>query len=73
VASEKGSEVAIEYRLSQSGPQWMVYDIVVDGVSLVSNYRSQFNSIIRTSSVARLLERIRTEQPGRSPSRDALG
>jgi hypothetical protein len=51
----------------------MVYDIVVDGVSLVSNYRSQFNSVIRTCSVAHFLERMQTEQPGRSPSRDALG
>jgi len=44
-------------------PQYVacaLYDIVLDGMSLVSSYRSQFNSIIGTSSVAQLLERMRT-------------
>lgn len=54
-------ESTIEYRLSRSGSQWTVYDIVLDDVSLVSNYRSQFKSIIATSSVAELLESMRTE------------
>ena len=46
--------------------QWTVYDVVLDGVSLVSNYRSQFNAIIGTSSVAQLLERMQAE-PSRRP------
>jgi len=58
---EQGPEITIEYRLSLSGSQWTAYDIVLDGVSLVSNYRSQFNAIIGTSSVAGLLEQMRTE------------
>src|SRR2546428_641349 len=49
ITPEQRSEIAIEYRLSQRGSQWTVYDVVVDGVSLVSNYRSQFNSIIAMS------------------------
>lgn len=74
ITPEQGPEIAIEYRLShQSGSQWMVYDIVFDGVSLVSNYRSQFNSIIGTSTVAQLLERMRTEQSRRAQSRAAVG
>ena len=59
ITPERESEIAIVYRLSRRGSQWTVYDIVLDGVSLVSNYRSQFNSIIGTSSVAHLLERMR--------------
>ena len=73
ITPEQGSEIAIEYRLSQRGSQWTVYDIVLDGVSLVSNYRSQFNSIIGTSSVAQLLERMRTARSRRSQGRDAVG
>ena len=73
ITPEEGSEVAIEYRLSQRGSQWTVYDIVLDGVSLVSNYRSQFNSIIVTSSTAQLLERMRTARARRPPNRDAVG
>jgi phospholipid transport system substrate-binding protein len=66
ITPEKGPESTIEYRLSRSGSQWTVYDIVLDGVSLVSNYRSQFNAIIATSSVAELLERMQAE-PSRRP------
>jgi phospholipid transport system substrate-binding protein len=39
-----------------------VYDVVLDGMSLVSNYRSQFNSIVRTSSFEELLARLRNRQ-----------
>jgi phospholipid transport system substrate-binding protein len=73
ITPEQGSEIAIEYRLSRHGSQWTVYDIVLDGVSLVSNYRSQFNSIIGTSSVPQLLERMRTARSRRSQGRDAVG
>jgi phospholipid transport system substrate-binding protein len=66
ITPEKGPESTIEYRLSRSGSQWTVYDIVLDGVSLVSNYRSQFNAIIATSSVSELLERMQAE-PSRRP------
>jgi phospholipid transport system substrate-binding protein len=66
ITPDRGPETTIEYRLSRSGWQWTVYDIVLDGVSLVSNYRSQFNAIIGTSSVAQLFERMRTE-PSRRP------
>ncbi len=72
ITLEQGSEIAIEYRLSQRGSQWTVYDIVLDGVSLVSNYRSQFHSIIGTSSVAQLMERMRTARSPRPPSLDAV-
>ena len=73
ITPERGPETTIEYRLSRSGSQWIVYDVVLDGVSLVSNYRSQFNAIIGTSSVAgRLLERMRTDSSRRPPSPDAV-
>jgi ABC-type transporter MlaC component len=73
ITPEQGSEIAIEYRLSQRGSQWTVYDIVVDGASLVSNYRSQFNSIIGTTSVAQLLDRMRTALSRGPQGRDAVG
>lgn len=55
-------EISIEYRLIESGARWTVYDVVLDGVSLVSNYRSQFNTIIRMSSFADLLGKLRSNQ-----------
>ena len=69
---EQGAPTPIEYRLSRRDARWTVHDIVVDGVSLVSNYRSQLNSILGTSSVTGLLERMRTEASRHPPSGDAL-
>ena len=66
----EGPGTSIEYQLLASGSRWAVYDIVLDGASLVSTYRSLFNSSIRTSSFAQLIERMRTEQLRRQ-ARDA--
>ena len=44
--------------------KWMVYDVSIGGVSLISNYRSQFNRIIQTSSYQELVKRLRTKQDG---------
>jgi len=55
-------DTAIEYRLMNRDGRWTVYDIVVDGVGLVSSYHSQFNSILRTSSFADLLDRMRVRE-----------
>ena len=59
IAGRRG-DTSVEYRLVDHGGQWAVYDIAVEGVSLVSSYRSQFNSILRNSSFASLLERMRS-------------
>jgi len=57
----RGSKVNIpvSYRLMNQSGVWQVYDVVVDGVSTVSNYRGQFTKILQTSSYETLLERLR--------------
>jgi len=70
VSTTHGSRISIEYQLLERGSRWAVYDIVLDGTSLVSTYRSQFTSSIRTSSFAQLMERMRTERL-RRPARAA--
>jgi phospholipid transport system substrate-binding protein len=67
LVTDRGTEIPVEYRLLQSRTQWSVYDISVEGVSLVSSYRSQFNSIIRNSSFALLLERMRSREAHLTP------
>ena len=62
ITTERRMEISIDYRLIESGARWAVYDVVLDGVSLVSNYRSQFNSIIRTSSFPDLLTKLRSKE-----------
>jgi phospholipid transport system substrate-binding protein len=62
VITTTGSRMSIDYQLLERGSRWAVYDIVLDGTSLVSTYRSQFKSSIRSSSLAQLMERMRTER-----------
>jgi phospholipid transport system substrate-binding protein len=42
--------------------RWLVYDVSIEGVSLVSNYRTQFNKIIQTSSYNELVSKLRNKQ-----------
>lgn len=69
ITPNKGDAVAIEYRLHAIRGRWTVYDVVWEHVSLVASYRSQFNAIVRASSVAQLLERMQTEQLRRRDAR----
>src|SRR5439155_26602953 len=55
-----GSDMQLDYLMSRSGKGWLIRDIVIDGVSLVENYRAQFARILRTSSYADLALRLRT-------------
>jgi phospholipid transport system substrate-binding protein len=60
--TKTASEVPIEYRMLRKGERWLVYDVVIEGVSLVSNYRTQFNKIIQTSSFQDLVKKMKTRQ-----------
>ena len=60
VTSEK-STIPVYYRLLKISNSWRVYDVVLDGVSLVKNFRSQFGRIIEAESVEGLLEKLRTK------------
>ena len=60
--TDRAAEIPIEYRLLESGGRWAAYDVVVEGVSFISSYRSQFNSIIRSSSFAGLLDKLRERE-----------
>jgi phospholipid transport system substrate-binding protein len=53
------TEIPLDYRMLNKDGDWRVYDVVVDGVSLVNNYRGQFSKIIRTSSYADLVEQLK--------------
>ena len=63
IATSRVGETSVEYRLVDHDGRWAVYDVVLDGVSLVSSYRSQFASILRTSSFARMLEKLQSREP----------
>jgi phospholipid transport system substrate-binding protein len=52
-------QLPLDYRLLDKMGDWRVYDVVIDGVSLVRNYRGQFDEIIRTSSYGELVNKLR--------------
>lgn len=68
VTTEQRSEIPIDYRMHRKDGRWLVYDVNIEGVSLVNNYRSQFNSVIQSSSFAALLDRLRAKEPDAAAS-----
>ena len=70
-------KIALSYRLHQVGSRWAIYDVLIEGVSFVGNYRSQFNRIISKTSYEDLVKKLRhkelegasLERPMRSASR----
>jgi len=60
VQARYGNDMLLDYLMTRSGKGWLVRDVVIDGVSLVENYRAQFARILRTSSYADLVLRLRT-------------
>lgn len=62
VITPKQDEYTLDYRLmKKENGSWMVYDVVIEGVSLVSNYRTQFNKIISTNGYAELVKKLQAK------------
>jgi len=55
----KKADIPINYRVIMNGGEWKVYDIVIEGVSLISNYRSQFREILTNKPPESLLDTLR--------------
>ncbi len=54
-----GQPIGVDYALEKSGDSWKVYDIAIEGVSLVTNYRGQFGNEIRQSGIDGLIEKLK--------------
>src|SRR2546430_6364206 len=57
ILTRTGTEVSVESRMNLRGDRWLIYDILIENVSLVANYRSQFDRIVRSSSYEELVRR----------------
>ncbi|WP_054652846.1 MlaC/ttg2D family ABC transporter substrate-binding protein [Salidesulfovibrio brasiliensis] len=55
---DKDKTFSVNYRLIKIGGQWMVYDIIAEGISLVKNYRSQFAEILHDGNVDTLIAKL---------------
>ncbi|MBI3077982.1 MAG: ABC transporter substrate-binding protein [Deltaproteobacteria bacterium] len=64
VVTKRGTQIPIEYRAKKADSQWLVYDVVIEGVSLVNNYRTQFNKIIRNQGYTELVRKMEAKLKG---------
>jgi len=78
IVTKQGTAIPLDYRMFPQGDRWRAYDVTLEGISLVANYRAQFNSIIQRSGYPDLVAKLRVKyderaEPREAASRDALG
>ncbi|HMH49636.1 MAG TPA: ABC transporter substrate-binding protein [Candidatus Acidoferrum sp.] len=62
IVTKKGSEVPVDYRMHLNNGRWLVYDVIIEGVSLISNYRTQFNKVVQTESYPALVQKLKAKE-----------
>ncbi|MFQ5903890.1 MAG: phospholipid-binding protein MlaC, partial [Candidatus Binatia bacterium] len=62
IATHQGEEISLNYKVHLVNGEWKVYDIVAENISLVNNYRSQFNRVITNSSYEELIRKMKEKQ-----------
>jgi phospholipid transport system substrate-binding protein len=60
VVTRQGTEVPVDARMLRKGERWLIYDVVIENVSLINNYRAQFDRIIRTTSYGELVKKLKS-------------
>jgi phospholipid transport system substrate-binding protein len=62
LVTKNGTQIPIDYQMQKAEDRWRVYDVKIENVGLVANYRSQFNRIIQQTGYADLVQRLKTKQ-----------
>ena len=62
LVTKANTEIPVDYRMQKEGDRWRAYDVVIEGVSLVANYRTQFNRIIQQSGYGELVQKLKAKQ-----------
>lgn len=62
LVTKQDTEIPVEYRMHQKGGRWLAYDVAIEGIGLVGNYRGQFNKLLQHGSYAGLVDRLRSKQ-----------
>ena len=62
-------ELPLSYKLLHKSGKWVVYDITIEGVGLVANYRTQFNEILANGSFEKLIEKLKSKQGVQIPDK----
>ena len=72
LVTKQSGEIPVDYRMHRvAGDRWLTYDVSIEGVSLIANYRAQFNKIIQTAGYKALVQKLAAkEQEGLQADRD---
>jgi phospholipid transport system substrate-binding protein len=63
LGTKAGTEIPVDYRMHRvAGDRWLTYDVAIEGVSMVANYRAQFNKIIQASGYSSLVSKLTEKQ-----------
>jgi phospholipid transport system substrate-binding protein len=62
IGTKQGQEYSVDYKLMRTSDNWKIYDVVIENISLVNNYRSQFNRVVAQSSFEELLKRMKDKR-----------
>lgn len=63
LVTKAGTEIPVDYRMHRTaGDRWLTYDVAIEGVSMVANYRAQFNKIIQSSGYPSLVSKLTEKQ-----------
>jgi phospholipid transport system substrate-binding protein len=62
IASKTGNEIPIDYMMLDENGTWMIYDVLIEGVSLVNNYKAQFAEIINSGSYEELVRKLKNKE-----------
>lgn len=69
IVTRKSEELSVNYKLKADGVNWKVYDVVIENVSLVNNFRTQFNRILAKGSFTELISQLESKSTGGKPNR----
>ena len=69
IVTKKSEQVAVNYKLKADGTDWKVYDVVIENVSLVNNFRTQFSRILAKGSFAELISQLEAKSTGNKSDR----
>jgi phospholipid transport system substrate-binding protein len=61
ILTKQGSEIPVHYKMLRRDDRWKVYDVEIEGVSLIANYRTQFNTFLRRTSYGELVKTLRAK------------
>jgi phospholipid transport system substrate-binding protein len=68
IVTQQRAEIPVDYRMQRKDGRWQIYDVNIEGISLINNYRSQFNAVIQSGSYAALAERLRSKETDEAAS-----